>query len=77
MLAPSKNTVRDPSSPRLSCFADDMPDLEVAHLERKIRLLTLASLGFQKVGQNVQYSQVAETLQVDVSEVEKWVIDGG
>lgn len=54
-----------------------MPDLEVAHLERKIRLLTLASLGFQKVGQNVQYSQVAETLQVDVSEVEKWVIDGG
>ncbi|KAF8915392.1 hypothetical protein CPB85DRAFT_1294258 [Mucidula mucida] len=50
-------------------------NLEVAQLERKIRLLTLASLGFQKVGQNVQYSQVAETLQVDVSEVEKWVID--
>lgn len=51
-------------------------DLEVIQLERKIRLLTLASLGFQKVGQNVPYSKIAETLQVDVSEVEKWVIDG-
>lgn len=51
-------------------------DLEVAQLERKIRLLTLASLGFQKVGQNVPYSKIAETLQVDASEVEKWVIDG-
>lgn len=50
-------------------------DLEVTQLERKIRLLTLASLGFQKVGQNVPYSKIAETLQVDVSEVEKWVID--
>ncbi|KAK0206856.1 PCI domain-containing protein [Desarmillaria ectypa] len=50
-------------------------DLEVTQLERKIRLLTLASLGFQRVGQNVPYSKIAETLQVDVSEVEKWVID--
>ncbi|KAK0190630.1 hypothetical protein F5146DRAFT_1102954 [Armillaria mellea] len=49
--------------------------LKLYQLERKIRLLTLASLGFQKVGQNVPYSKIAETLQVDVSEVEKWVID--
>ena len=62
-----------------------LPDSSVSHasveldasvLEHKIRLLTLASLGFQKVGQHVSYSQVAETLQVDISEVEKWIIDG-
>ncbi|KAJ7098753.1 hypothetical protein B0H15DRAFT_901333 [Mycena belliarum] len=49
--------------------------LESAELERKIRLLTLASLGFKNIGHDLPYSQVAEALQVDPSEVEKWVID--
>jgi hypothetical protein len=52
------------------------PDLEKTQLEHKIRLLTFASLGFKHVGQDLPYSKVAETLQVDVAEVEKWAIDG-
>ncbi|KIK03132.1 hypothetical protein K443DRAFT_121587 [Laccaria amethystina LaAM-08-1] len=51
-------------------------NLESAQLERKIRLLTLASLGCQYIGKNLPYSKIAESLQVDLSEVEKWVIDG-
>ncbi|KAK7470302.1 hypothetical protein VKT23_001733 [Stygiomarasmius scandens] len=50
-------------------------NLDKAQLEHKIRLLTLASLGFKHVGQNLPYTKIAETLQVDVSQVEKWVID--
>ncbi|EDR12258.1 uncharacterized protein LACBIDRAFT_311474 [Laccaria bicolor S238N-H82] len=50
-------------------------NLESAQLERKIRLLTLASLGCQYIGNNLPYSKIAESLQVDLSEVEKWVID--
>ncbi|KAF8165632.1 hypothetical protein B0H34DRAFT_671432 [Crassisporium funariophilum] len=46
-----------------------------SELERKIRLLTLASLAFKYVGQNLPYSKIAEALQVDPSEVEKWAID--
>ncbi|KAJ7437096.1 hypothetical protein B0H11DRAFT_1754064 [Mycena galericulata] len=49
--------------------------LERAQLERKIRLLTLASLGFKNIGQDLPYAKVAEALQVAPSEVEKWVID--
>lgn len=41
-----------------------------------MRLLTLATLGFRNIGQNLPYTKIAEALQVDVSEVEKWVIDG-
>ena len=53
-------------------------DLEISStdLEHKIRLLTLASLAFQHVGQNVPYSEIAAVLQVDITEVEKWAIDG-
>ncbi|KAF7355712.1 Eukaryotic translation initiation factor 3 subunit M [Mycena sanguinolenta] len=49
--------------------------LESTHLVRKIRLLTLASLGFKNIGQDLPYAKVAEALQVEPSEVEKWVID--
>ncbi|KAJ6515439.1 PCI domain-containing protein [Mycena sanguinolenta] len=49
--------------------------LESTHLMRKIRLLTLASLGFKNIGQDLPYAKVAEALQVEPSEVEKWVID--
>ncbi|KAF8214029.1 hypothetical protein K438DRAFT_1927230 [Mycena galopus ATCC 62051] len=49
--------------------------LESSQLVRKIRLLTLASLGFKNIGQDLPYAKVAEALQVAPSEVEKWVID--
>jgi len=45
-------------------------------LERKIKLLTLASLAFKYIGQNLPYTEIAEALKIDNSEVEKWVIDG-
>lgn len=50
--------------------------LSDAELERKMRLLALATLGFKNIGQNLPYAKIAEALQVDISEVEKWVIDG-
>ncbi|KAF9006663.1 hypothetical protein BDQ17DRAFT_1324641 [Cyathus striatus] len=50
-------------------------NLDVTQLERKIRLLTLASLGFKHVGLNLSYTDIAEALQVEPSDVEKWVID--
>ncbi|KIK67678.1 hypothetical protein GYMLUDRAFT_36413 [Collybiopsis luxurians FD-317 M1] len=53
----------------------DKYNLDRTKVERKIRLLTLASLGFKNVGTNLPYAEVAEAIQVDVSEVEKWVID--
>ncbi|KAI0043130.1 hypothetical protein FA95DRAFT_440857, partial [Auriscalpium vulgare] len=49
--------------------------LDNALLERKIRLLSLAALGFENIGHDVPYSTIASTLQVDASEVEKWAID--
>lgn len=56
----------------------DVTTLEISssELENKIRLLTLASLAFKHIGQNLPYSTIAETLQVDIAEVEKWAIDG-
>ncbi|KAJ3899321.1 PCI domain-containing protein [Lentinula edodes] len=50
-------------------------DLDRAQLERKIQLLTLVSLGFQNIGKNLPYVKIAEAIQVDASEVEKWIID--
>jgi hypothetical protein len=50
--------------------------LDTAQLERKIRLLSLADLGFQNIGQDLPYAHVAAVLQVPQSEVERWVIDG-
>ncbi|KAF8263947.1 hypothetical protein EI94DRAFT_1772790 [Lactarius quietus] len=49
--------------------------LDAAQLERKIRLLALADLGFQNIGQDLPYAQVATVLQVPVTQVERWVID--
>lgn len=49
--------------------------LDRNHLERKIRLLTFTSLAFQHVGSDLPYSKVAEALQVEPEEVEKWAID--
>jgi translation initiation factor 3 subunit M len=50
-------------------------DLDRSQLERKIRLLTLASLAFKHVGSDLPYSRIASVLQVEISEVENWVID--
>lgn len=50
-------------------------ELDQAQLERKIRLLSFASLGFAHVGHDLPYSEVASTLQIDLSQVEKWAID--
>lgn len=58
-------------------FADeDCIELDKKELERKIRLLTLASIAFKNVGQDLPYAEIASALQVDPSEVEKWAIDG-
>lgn len=62
--------------PCSSCLNLLSLEISASELERKIRLLTLASLAFKYIGQNLSYSKVAEALQVDPSEVEKWVIDG-
>jgi hypothetical protein len=51
-------------------------DLDRTELERKVRLLTLASLGFQNLGKDLPYSTIASALQIEPSQVEKWVIDG-
>ncbi|TFK55641.1 PCI-domain-containing protein [Heliocybe sulcata] len=50
-------------------------NLDKTHLEQKIRLLTLASLGFNNIGKDLPYAKIAETLEVEPSQVEKWVID--
>ncbi|KAI0758225.1 PCI-domain-containing protein [Fomes fomentarius] len=50
-------------------------ELDNAQLERKIRLLTLATLAFQNIGRDVPYSAIATTLQVEPTQVESWVID--
>ncbi|PCH40893.1 PCI-domain-containing protein [Wolfiporia cocos MD-104 SS10] len=50
-------------------------DLDRTQLERKIRLLGLATLGFQNIGRDLPYATIASTIQVEPSEVERWVID--
>lgn len=51
-------------------------DFDKEALSRKMRLLCLATLGFQNIGRDLTYSAIASEIQVDLSEVEKWVIDG-
>lgn len=51
-------------------------ELAVPILERKMRLLVLSELAFSKIGQSVSYLDVASALKIEVSDVEKWVIDG-
>jgi translation initiation factor 3 subunit M len=49
--------------------------IDNVQLERKIRLLTLASLAFSHIGKELSYSQIATALQVQTNQVEKWFID--
>jgi hypothetical protein len=51
-------------------------ELTPSALERKIRLLTLVSLGTQKIGSDLPYVDIASALQIGNNEVETWVIDG-
>ncbi|KAF9809857.1 hypothetical protein IEO21_07218 [Rhodonia placenta] len=67
--------------PEYKAWEESHPDaltkynLDKAQLERKIRLVTLATLGFQNIGHELPYVTIASALQVDPSEVERWVID--
>lgn len=56
--------------------ANSLVDFDDAQLERKIRLLSLTTLAFQNVGHDLPYSTIADVLQVEPSQVERWVIDG-
>lgn len=51
-------------------------DLDKDQLERTIRLLALTSLAFQNIGQELPYSTIAATIDIESSQVERWVIDG-
>ena len=51
-------------------------DLDQAQLERKIRLLALTTLAFQNIGHELPYATIASTVQIEPSQVERWVIDG-
>ncbi|KAI8603129.1 hypothetical protein EDD21DRAFT_370018 [Dissophora ornata] len=42
---------------------------------RKIRLLSLASLGSENLSRELSYQQIAKALEIEESEVEMWVID--
>ncbi|RUS24257.1 hypothetical protein BC938DRAFT_473877, partial [Jimgerdemannia flammicorona] len=55
-------------------FADE-PTLVHEDNVRKMRLLSLASLGSSNVSRELAYSAIAEKLQVPSEDVEMWVID--
>ncbi|RKP25062.1 hypothetical protein SYNPS1DRAFT_16196 [Syncephalis pseudoplumigaleata] len=42
---------------------------------RKMRILTLATIGAERLGAEVPYTDIAKALDIDVDEVEIWVID--
>ncbi|KAF7332451.1 Eukaryotic translation initiation factor 3 subunit M [Mycena kentingensis (nom. inval.)] len=54
---------------------ETLAGLDAAQLERKIRLLTLSSVGFKNIGADLAYATLADAIHVPVAEVEKWVID--
>jgi len=49
--------------------------LNTTELERKIRLLSMASLAFENVGKDLPYTTIASSLQIDDDAVERWSID--
>ncbi|KAG0044602.1 hypothetical protein BGZ83_010176 [Gryganskiella cystojenkinii] len=49
--------------------------LEEEETLRKIRLLSLASLGSENLSRELSYQEIAKALEVEESEVELWVID--
>lgn len=53
----------------------DAHQLDRSQLERKLRLLSFSSVAFEYIGRDLPYSEIASTLQIDLSQVEKWTID--
>lgn len=51
-------------------------ELDADQLDRKMRLLDLASLCSRSVSREVPYSEIASVLSISESQVESWVIDG-
>ena len=49
--------------------------LDTAALDRKMRLLTLASLAASTQSRSLPYAQIAQALQIESGDVEMWVID--
>ena len=74
-MTSSPSTVSRPRCGYLVSSRSPSAELDSSQLERKIRLLNLASIGFQNIGQDLPYSKIAASLQIDPSEVETWVID--
>ena len=52
-----------------------LPDSASRVLETKMRLLTLATIAANSPNRSVPYSEIAEALQIPLSDVEIWVID--
>lgn len=44
--------------------------------ERKIRILTLATLSAKNIGKSISYQTVADSLKISLDQVEFWIIDG-
>jgi translation initiation factor 3 subunit M len=72
------------TSEQLDDFADfkesndgwlEKEGLDIAALDRKMRLLTLASLAASSQSRSLPYAQIANALQIPPSDVEMWVID--
>jgi len=50
--------------------------LDTSSLQKKIRLLALASLCSHNIGQDLSYASISSALQVETDRVEYWVIEG-
>ncbi|POS85986.1 PCI-domain-containing protein [Erysiphe pulchra] len=50
-------------------------EFDHSKLERKIRLLTLASLAASISSREIEYNNIAKALQIPIRDVEMWVID--
>jgi translation initiation factor 3 subunit M len=76
------NIFLDKTLKEYRAFSKKNPDfvsksgLVADQIVHKLRLLSLATLAAGHVGGDVPYSTIAETLEIQESEVELWVIDG-
>lgn len=50
-------------------------EFDHSNLERKMRLLTLASLAASISSREIEYDKIAKALQIPIKDVEMWVID--
>ncbi|KAJ1940254.1 hypothetical protein FBU59_003869, partial [Linderina macrospora] len=49
--------------------------VDIEKASDKMRLLTVASIAAESLGQDVPFSTIAEAIEVDADEVEVWIID--